>query len=97
MNVPAPLTGVPVPRRSSRLAQTAYLREPKPEAQAKKVLLRKCRPVRSPAVPQQAPDTSINAKFRKVFREPLTASKSEAMRELFLVAGRRAAGVVLDD
>jgi len=37
MNVPAPLTGVPVPRRSSRLAQTAYLREPKPEAQAKKV------------------------------------------------------------
>jgi len=86
-----------VPRRSSRLAQTAHLREPKPEAQAKKVLLQKWRPVRSPAAPQQALDLSIGDKFRKVFREPLSASKSDAMRELFPAAGRSAAGVVLDD
>ena len=93
---PRRTSAAPVPRRSSRLAQSAHLREPKPEAQARKVLLKKWRPVRSPTAPPQAPNSNINDKFRRVFREPLSASKSEAMRELFPAAGRRVAGVVLD-
>ena len=89
-------SAAPVPRRSSRLAQSAHLREPKLEAQARKVLLKKWRPVRSPPAPPQAPHSNINGKFRRVFREPLSASKSGAMREVFPAAGRRVAGVVLD-
>jgi endonuclease/exonuclease/phosphatase family metal-dependent hydrolase len=54
-----------VPRRSIRLAALTHCRDPKPELQAKKVLLRKWRPA------TDLPDYTYSDKFHRAFREPL--------------------------
>lgn len=71
-----------VPRRSVRIPALTHHRDLRPEIQAKKVMLRKWRPAaRSPS--PLSPDNSYNVKFRRHFREPLSSSRCEAMRELF--------------
>jgi hypothetical protein len=77
-----------VPRRSERLAAMSAFRDPNPEKQAKRVLLGKWQPsacaLRSaPATP----DATIAARFREMFREPLSSSKREALQELFPLIG----------
>jgi hypothetical protein len=65
-----------------------HCRDPRPEVQAKKVLLRKWKPASEPPSPE-VPDysQSQSTRFRREFKEPLTGSKRAAMRELF--PGRR--------
>jgi hypothetical protein len=80
-----------VPRLSIRLAVLTHHRDPRPEIQAKKVMLRKWRPVAMPPSPQN-PDDSYNEKFCCAFQEPLSS-----MRELFPSRCRRTAALALDD
>jgi hypothetical protein len=77
-----------VPRWSDRLAAKSGFRDPKPEVQAKKVLLNKwepCNQVQS----LNSPDASIADRFQKTFVEPLSASKEAVMRELFPMKSAR--------
>jgi hypothetical protein len=79
-----------VPRRSDRLAAKSVYRDPNPERQAKRVLLSKWQP--STSAPRSAPatpDLTIATRFHETFQEPLSASKREAMQELFPLAGAR--------
>lgn len=84
-----------VPRRSTRIASMSHLPDPRPEEQAKKVMLRKWRPAAGSS-PPQSPDVSYADKFHQTFEEPLSSSKHAAMRELFPGAGRQAAALPLD-
>ena len=84
-----------VPRRSDRLAVKFVYRDPKPEKQAKRVMLNKWRP--SSSAPRSSPVTpyaSIATRFHEMFQEPLSSSKRGAMRELFPMRG---AGVLSTD
>jgi hypothetical protein len=62
-------------RRSTRIASMTDLRDPRPEEQAKKVMLRKWRPA-ARASPPHSPDASFAEKFHQTFKEPLSSSKS---------------------
>jgi hypothetical protein len=81
-----------VPRRSVRIAALSHRRDPKPEIQAKKVLLKKRRPAAEPPSPDM-PDNSYNEEFHKEFGEPLSSSKHRSirstMKELFPERRRR--------
>jgi hypothetical protein len=66
-----------VPRRSDRLAAKAPFREPKPEKQAKRVLVHKWTPGAN-RTGQRTPDATIAAKFHDTFSMPLSESKREA-------------------
>jgi hypothetical protein len=77
-------------RRSERLAAKSVFRDPNPEKQAKRVLLRKWQ--RSASTPRSAPlmpDATVVARFHETFREPLSSSKREAMLELYPMLGAR--------
>jgi hypothetical protein len=72
-----------------------HLRDPRPEEQAKKVMLRKWRPAAG-ASPLHNPDASFAEKFHRTFKEPLSSSKRAALRELFPAGARRVAPLALD-
>lgn len=72
-----------VPKRSSRLAAKSRYREAKPEAQARKVMLKKL----GFEVQTAVPDEVSFEEFQELFALPLSASKREAMDILF--PGRR--------
>lgn len=80
-----------VPRRSGRLAAKSVYRDPKPEHQAKRVMLRRWRPASASASRSSppTPDNSIATRFCGTFVELITSSKQAAMRELFPRATRR--------
>jgi hypothetical protein len=84
-----------VPRRSTRIASMTHLRDSRPEEQAKKVMLRKWRPV-ARASPPHSPDASFAEKFHRTFKKPLSSSKRAALRELFPAGARRVAPLALD-
>ena len=71
-----------VPRRSDRLTAKSGYRDPKPEIQAKKVLLSKWKP-RNQDRSLNSPDASIADRFHNTFAEPLSETKQAAMCELF--------------
>ena len=57
-----------VPRRSDRLAAKSVYRDPKPEKQAKRVMLNKWRPSSSaPRSSPVTPDASIATRFHETF------------------------------
>jgi hypothetical protein len=77
-------------RRSERLAAKSVFRDPNPEKQAKRVLLRKWQP--SASTPRSAPltpDATVAARFHEAFREPLSSSKRQAIQELYPMLGAR--------
>jgi hypothetical protein len=78
-----------------RIASMTQLRDPRPEEQAKKVMLRKWR-LAARASPPHSPDASFAEKFHQTFKEPLSSSKRAAMRELFPAGGRCVAPLALD-
>jgi hypothetical protein len=82
-----------VPRQSDWLTAKSAYHDPKPEKQAKRVLLNKWQ--RQPANAVQIPDESITTKFHETFAEPLSSSKRAAMWELYPKAGAMR-GWVLD-
>jgi hypothetical protein len=77
-----------VPKRSARLAANCKFREPKPEAQAKKVLMKKAGLLAETVKPNEA----SFGEFQQAFKGPLSSSKREAMRVLFHVRRRRRRG-----
>jgi hypothetical protein len=68
-----------VPKRSIRLAKKSAHREPKPEAQARKVMLKRI----GLEVETARPDEATFDEFQTVFAIPLTESTREAMDVLF--------------
>lgn len=68
--------------RSDHLAAKAPFRDLQPEKQAKRTLVHKWNPGVD-HTRQRTPDATIAAKFHDTFLVPLSASKREAMRELF--------------
>jgi hypothetical protein len=79
-----------VPHRSDRLAAKSVYRDLNLEKQAKRVLLSKWQPSAStPWSAQATSDATIATRFHEMFQEPLSASKREAMQELFPMAGAR--------
>lgn len=64
-----------VPRHSDRLAAKTVYRDPKPEKQAKKVMLSMWHPSTSAAWSSpKTPDASIASRFHDTFKEPLSSS-----------------------
>jgi hypothetical protein len=74
-------------RRSDRLVAKSIHRDPNPEMQAKRVLLKKW--TRKPVSESQTPDPAVAVKFHEMFAEPVFASKWAAMRELFPIVRAR--------
>lgn len=74
-----------VPRQSDRLAAKSVYQDPKPENQAKRVMLKRWRPASAAASRSSplTPDASIAACFHETFAEPLSSSKRAAMCEHF--------------
>jgi hypothetical protein len=70
-----------VPRRSVRLAAKAPFRDPNPEKQTKRVLVKKWEHKPDDA-PIDAPDDRIAVLFHETFKEPVDSPTREAMREL---------------
>lgn len=70
------------PRRSDRLAGKSPMRHPKPQVQAKRVMLNKWKPT-AEQKRAQTPDDGIVHKFHQAFAEPVSSTKWAAMRELF--------------
>lgn len=68
-----------VPKHSARLAAKSKFRAAKPEAQARKVMLKKL----GAAVETEKPDEASFAEFQQVFALPLSPSEKEGMRVLF--------------
>jgi hypothetical protein len=79
-----------VSKRSARLATKSKLQEPKPEAQARKVLMKKI----GLLVETVKTDEASFEEFQQAFKGPLSPSKREAMRVLFYVRRRRRRGLV---
>jgi hypothetical protein len=79
-----------VPKRSARLAAKSRCREPKPEVQARKVMMRRLGFDKETVVPDEA---SFD-EFQEVFTRPLSPSKREAMEILFPVRKQRALAAV---
>ena len=71
-----------VPKNNARLAAKNKFREPKPEAQARKVMMKRL----GFETPTELPSQASFKKFQQAFTLPLSTMK-EAMRALFL--GRR--------
>jgi hypothetical protein len=71
-----------VPKRSARLAAKSRHREPKPEAQARKVMMKRL----GLEVETELPDEASFDEFQTVFTLPLIATTREAMEALFLGA-----------
>lgn len=70
------------PKLSQRHLGKSPMRHPKPEVQAKRVMLNKWKsPSHSPQL--QTPDESIALKFHQTFADPLSSTKRAAMCELF--------------
>jgi hypothetical protein len=67
-----------VPKRSVRLAAKSRYREPKPEAQGRKVMIKKL----GVEVETQLPDEASVDEFQTAFALPLSASTREAMNVL---------------
>lgn len=68
-----------VPKRSARLAAKSGFRAAKPEAQARKVIMKKL----GIEVETEQLDQASFEEFQQTFVLPLSVSKDEAMRELF--------------
>jgi hypothetical protein len=68
-----------VPKRSARLAAKSKYREPKPDAQARKVLMKKL----GLEVETEKPDEASFKEFQQAFAPPLSPSTREAMQVLF--------------
>jgi hypothetical protein len=68
-----------VPKRSARLAAKSKYREPKPDAQARKVLIKKL----GLEVETEKPDEASFEEFQQAFAPPLSPSTREAMQVLF--------------
>lgn len=68
-----------VPKRSARLAAKSQFRANKPEAQARKVMLKKL----GEPVQTELPDQASFEEFQQTFKSPLCEAREEAMRELF--------------
>jgi hypothetical protein len=79
-----------VPKRSACLAAKSKFREPKLEAQARKVLMKKI----GLLIETMKPDESSFEEFQRTFKGPLSPSKREAMRVLFPMRHRRRHGSV---
>ena len=69
-----------VPKRSARLAAKSKHREQKPEAQARKVMMKRL----GVEVETQLPDEASFQEFQIAFKLPLSSSTREAMQVLFL-------------
>jgi hypothetical protein len=78
-----------VPKRSVRLAKKSAHREPKPEAQARKVMLKRI----GLEVDTVRPDEATFDEFQTVFANPLSESTREAMDVLFPGRKQRAARI----
>ena len=72
-----------IPKRSARLAAKSKFRASKPDAQARKILMKKL----GEDVPTEEPDQAAFEEFQVAFKLPLDPSSREGMRELF--PGRR--------
>ena len=68
-----------VPKRSARLAAKSGYREPKPEAQARRVMMRRL----GYDTHTNKPDEASFDEFQELFMLPLSSSKREAMDLLF--------------
>jgi hypothetical protein len=71
-----------VPKRSARLAAKSRHRELKPEAQARKVMMKRL----GIEVETEQPDEASFAEFQTAFTLPLSTTTREAMKALFLGA-----------
>ena len=69
-----------VPKWSARLAAKSKHREQKPEAQARKVMMKRL----GVEVETQLPDEALFQEFQTAFKLPLSSSTREAMQVLFL-------------
>jgi hypothetical protein len=72
------------PKRNARLAAKSRYREPKPEAQARKVMMKKL----GVKVETQLPDEASFDEFQTAFALPLSSSTREVMNVL-LFPGRK--------
>jgi hypothetical protein len=79
-----------IPKRSARLAAKSKHREPKPEAQARKVMTKHL----SVHVDTELPDEASFVEFQTAFTMPQSESTREAMQVLFLGRKQRALGSV---
>jgi hypothetical protein len=68
-----------IPKRSARLAAKSMHREPKPEAQARKVLMRRL----GVEIENGRPDEASFLEFQSAFATPLPKATREAMNILF--------------
>lgn len=68
-----------VPKRSARLAAKSKHREPRPEAQARKVMMKRL----GVEVETELPDEASFNEFQTAFKLPLSSSTREAMQVLF--------------
>jgi hypothetical protein len=81
------------PKRSARLAAKSGHREPKPEAQARKIMMKKL----GVHVQTEAPDEASFDEFQTAFIEPVQQTTREAMDALFQVRKQRTLGPVSAD
>lgn len=72
-----------VPKRSARLAAKSQFRANKPDAQARKIMMKKL----GVPVETEQPDQASFEEFQETFRSPLSSCQRAGMRELF--PGRR--------
>ena len=79
-----------IPKRSARLAAKSRFREPKPEAQARKVMMKRL----GVEVETQLPNEASFQEFQAAFTLPLTPSTREAMKVLFPERKQRAVRAV---
>jgi hypothetical protein len=79
-----------IPKRSARLAAKSKHREPKPEAQARKVMTKRL----SVHVDTELRDEASFVEFQTAFTMPQSESTREAMQVLFLGRKQRALGSV---
>jgi hypothetical protein len=82
-----------IPKWSTRLAAKSRFREPKPKAQARKVMMKRL----GVEVETQLPDEASFQEFQEAFTLPLTPSKREAMEVLFPLRKQRAFRTVRAD
>jgi hypothetical protein len=68
-----------VPKRSARLAAKSKFREPKPKAQARKVMMKRL----GLKTPMEVPDAASFEEFQRAFALPLSPMTREAMDALF--------------
>jgi hypothetical protein len=79
-----------IPKRSARLAAKSKFREAKPEAQARKVMMKKL----GLQIETKEPDEASFDEFHTAFRQPLSPTVREALQVLFPGRMQRALGAV---